>query len=120
MEPVAAIMAAVTVLFGAGGVWSFLAARATATANREAAQTAAAAANQQAATADWNGLMAYWQAELKALRDKDMQLEIQLRILERQREDDLDHIENLEQHIWKELPPPPPVRRRGRPHEEEP
>lgn len=114
LDPVSAVLAAITVLFGAGGMWTLLAARATARANKEIAAAASASANQQATTADWAGLMAYWQAELSALRATGTQLEVRVQYLERQREDDLQHIEDLEQHIWAELPPPPPLRRRYR------
>jgi hypothetical protein len=113
-------MAAITVLFGAGGIWMFLAAKATAKANKEIAVAAATSANQQAATADWSSLMSYWQAEMAALRANATALEIRVALLAQQRDDDLQHIEDLETHIWNELPPPPPLRRRYRTSEEDP
>ena len=94
------------------GLWAFLSARATAKATREAAAIAAAPAVQQANTADWNALASYWTAEMKALRDTSTNLEVRVLFLERQREEDLQHIEDLEQHIWNQLPPPPPIRRK--------
>jgi hypothetical protein len=112
-------MAAITVLFGAGGIWMFLAAKATAAANKEIAAAAAAASNQAAATADWNALMTYWQTEMTSLRESHTGLAVRLKLLEHQREDDLAYIEQLEQHIWAELPPPPPLRRRHRTSEED-
>jgi hypothetical protein len=112
MDPLAAFMAAVTVLFGAGGVWTFLAAKATSRVNKEIAAASAVAANQQAATADWSQLMSYWQSEMASLRTSSTGLEVRVNILERQREEDLQFIEDLKDHIWSELPPPPPDRRR--------
>lgn len=94
------------------GIWAFLAARATAKATREAAAITAAPAVQQATTADWNTLMTYWQTEMAQLRASANSLEVRVQFLERQREDDLQHIEDLEQHIWHQLPPPPPARRK--------
>lgn len=99
-------------LFAGGGLWTLLAARATARATKEAAQAAANSANQQAATADWTGLMSYWQAEVRDLRNDAKTLEVRVMFLEAQREDDLQHISDLENHIWQQLPPPPPLRRR--------
>ena len=96
------------------GVWALFSARATAKATREAAAAAAAPAAQQAVTADWNSLMTFWQSEMTAVRDNASRLEVRLLFLEEQREDDIRYIEDLEQHIWKALPPPPPARRGGR------
>lgn len=121
MDPVT-IMAILSVVFTGGGIWTLLAARATARstekaaaaaalATKEAALAAAEAANRQASTADWSGLMTYWQGEVKALRDESKNLEVRLLFLEKQREDDLQHIADLEHHIWQQLPPPPPMRR---------
>lgn len=101
-----------SMVLGGTGLWTLLASRATARATRDAADATAAAANQAATTADWSGLMAYWQAEMSALRTGGAQLEVRVLFLERQREDDLAHIDALEAHIWAELPPPPPLRRR--------
>jgi hypothetical protein len=113
-------MAAITVLFGAGGIWMFLAAKATAAANKDIAAAAAASSNQAAATADWNALMSYWQTEMSSLRESHTALQVKVEILAHQREEDLAYIEQLEQHIWAELPPPPPLRRRYRTSEEDP
>lgn len=113
LDPVAAIMAAITVLFGGAGIWTFLAARATAKADKEIA-------DRQSNTADWTSLMAYWQAELSAVRQAATNLEVRVALLAQQRDDDLQFIEDLEQHIWQELPPPPPLRRRYRKSEEDP
>lgn len=118
LDPWAAILAAMSVLFGAGGIWTLLAAKATARANRDVAEATAAAANQQAATADWTGLMAYWQVEMAALRTTGAQLEVRVLFLERQRDEDLAFIDALEEHIWRGMPPPPPTRRRTTPTEE--
>lgn len=111
MDPITIIMAVGSILFGGTGIWTLLAARATARATKEAAKMAAEAANRQATTADWSGLMTYWQNEVKALRDESKGLEVRLLFLEKQREDDLQHIADLEHHIWQQLPPPPPMRR---------
>lgn len=99
-------------IFGAGGVWALLAARAAAKATQRAAEIAAEPATAKAVTADWSQLMGYWQSEIAALRKDAATTEVRLRFLEEQREDDIAHIEALEQHIWSRLPPPPPVRRR--------
>ena len=111
MDPISLSLAIVSIVFAGGGVWTFLAARATARAAKEAAKAAAEAANRQAATADWSGLMAYWQSEIKALRDDNKELEVRLILLEERRDADLQHIADLENHIWQQLPPPPPIRR---------
>lgn len=107
------IIPILSLLLGSGGVWALLAARATAKATETAAQTKAAPAAQQATTADWTALMGFWQAELASLRESANRLEVRVLYLEHQREDDLDHIDALEQHIWAQLPPPPPSRRQG-------
>jgi hypothetical protein len=56
--------------------------------------------------------MTFWQAEMSALRSDSAKLEVRVLFLERQREEDLQHIADLEMHIWNQLPPPPPARRR--------
>jgi hypothetical protein len=121
-------------ILGAGGIWALLSARTSGRATERAAYAAAqateraadaaanateraayAAANpqvQSAVTADWSALMAYWQAEMAALRTNAAQLEVRVLFLERQREEDLQYIDALEQHIWNQLPPPPPPRRK--------
>lgn len=121
-------------LLGGSGLWAMLSARtsgkateraafAAAQATERAAQAAASATeraaalvavpgHQQAVTADWTSLMAYWQAEMQALRDATNRLDVKVMDLERQRDWDLQYIEDLEIHIWKGLPPPPPIRRR--------
>ena len=111
MEWMQWIIPILSALMAGGGVWTLLAAKATAKATREAALAAAAASNQQAATADWSGLMAYWQAEIKDLREDNKGLEVRLILLEERRDADLQHIADLENHIWQQLPPPPPIRR---------
>jgi len=117
-----------------GGIWALLAARASSRATERAASTAAKATERAAAaaanateraaeaaaapaaaaavSADWTSLMAYWQAEMTALRGDANRLEVRVMFLERQREEDLALINELEAHIWSELPPPPPSRRR--------
>ena len=105
------ILPLLSLAMGGGGLWALLAARATARATTAAALAAAAPAAQQATTADWNALMGFWQTELASLRDSANRLEVRVMYLEQQREDDLEHIEALEQHIWAQLPPPPPPRR---------
>lgn len=97
------------------GFWALLSARATAKATQAAAEAAAAPVQKQADTADWTALMSYWQAEMSAMRTTAQQLEVRILFLEQQREDDLAHIDALEQHIWKSLPPPPPPRRFRKP-----
>lgn len=99
-------------LLSGGGFWALFAARATARATQAAAAAAAAPAAQSATTADWNSLMTFWQAEMSALRTDASKLEVRVMFLERQREEDLQHIADLEMHIWNQLPPPPPARRR--------
>jgi hypothetical protein len=124
------------VALGGSGIWALLSARAAGKATERAAYAAAqateraaeAAANateraaalvagpvaQQATTADWAALMTFWQGELNAMREAHSALQVKVEILAHQREEDLQHIEDLEQHIWQELPPPPPLRRRLR------
>lgn len=108
------IIPILSVLLSGGGLWALLAARATARATTIAAVVTTAPATQQATTADWNALMGFWQTELASLRDSATRLEVRVLYLEHQREDDLAHIDALEQHIWAELPPPPPPRRQSR------
>jgi hypothetical protein len=102
MDPLilTAILGALSAIFAGGGLWAFLSARAT-----------AKAANRQASTADWSGLMAYWQAEIKDLRNENNSMVVRLTLLEERRDADLQHIADLENHIWQQLPPPPPIRR---------
>lgn len=102
-------------LLSGSGVWALLSARATARATQEAAAVAAVPATQAAVTADWSALMAYWQSEMAAMRLSSSQLEVRVMFLEREREEDLAHIDALEQHIWSRLPPPPPPRRTRNP-----
>ena len=97
------------------GIWALLSARTTAKATQAAALAAAAPAQTQAVTADWSALMQYWQAEMSTMRSTSQGLEVRILFLEQQREDDLAHIDALEQHIWKSLPPPPPPRKLRRP-----
>lgn len=109
-----------SVMLGGSGVWALLSARTTARATQTAAALAAAPAAQTAQTADWTSLMTFWQGELNTMRESHTQLQVKVEILALQREEDLQHIEDLETHIWNELPPPPPLRRRGRKSEEDP
>jgi hypothetical protein len=111
MDPITLTLTIMSIVFAGGGIWTLLAAKATAKATKEAAQAAAQAANRQAATADWSGLMTYWQSEIKELRDDNKGLEVRLILLEERRDADLQHIADLENHIWQQLPPPPPIRR---------
>lgn len=104
---------------GASGVWSLLAARATSRATRAAAEASARPAAQQALTADWTALMTFWQGELNSMRESHSQLQVKVEILALQRDEDRQYIEDLEHHIWEELPPPPPLRRRYRQPDEE-
>lgn len=99
------------ILMASGGVWAWLAARSSAKAAKDSAAIAAQPQLQQATTADWTQLMAYWQSEMSALRDAAAKLDARVMFLESQREDDNIHISELEQHIWQHLPPPPPARR---------
>lgn len=116
------LIPALSALLTGGGLWAMLSARATARATERAAlaaahatETAAAIAAapnvQQAATADWTSLMAYWQAEMATMREQATRMEVRLGVFEKQREEDLQHIDDLEQHIWSQKPPPPPPRR---------
>jgi hypothetical protein len=107
-------------LLGGAGIWTLLAARATARATQAAAEAAAKPAVQQATTADWTSLMTFWQSELNQMRDAHSRLQVKVEILAHQREEDLAYIEDLEAHIWAELPPPPPLRRRHRKTSEDP
>lgn len=108
------------------GIWALLSARAAGKATERAAESAARATEHaasltagpptiQANTADWSSLMGYWQAEMTELRGDANRLEVRVMFLEKQREEDLEHIAALEQHIWNELPPPPPTRKRSYP-----
>ena len=116
-----------------GGIWALLAARsagrateraavaagiatepaaaAAAHATERAAALAAAPVAQQATTADWTSLMAYWQSEMNTVREASTRMEVRLTLFEKLREEDLQHIDDLEQHIWGQKPPPPPPRR---------
>jgi len=104
------IIPLLSAVMAGGGLWTLLAARATSRATTAAAHAAAESANKQAATADWTALMSYWQTEMSALRDTAGKLDVRILFLEQQREEDQQHIDALEQHIWKALPPPPPPR----------
>jgi len=94
------------------GFWALLSARATAKATREAAALAAAPAQTQALTADWSALMSYWQSEMAAMRDTANKHDVRIQFLEKERDADQKYIADLEIHIWSQLPPPPPVRRK--------
>lgn len=109
------IIPLLSIVMAGGGLWTLLAARATSKATEAAANAAAESANRQAQTADWSGLMTYWQAEIKDLRKENSELAVRLTLLEERREGDLQHIADLENHIWQQLPPPPPIRRLPRP-----
>ncbi|MGZ4659702.1 MAG: hypothetical protein ACXVYB_00315 [Arthrobacter sp.] len=113
------IIPVLSAILGAGGVWTLIGTRAAAKAAKETAEATARPAAQQAVTADWAALMTFWQNELNVMRESHSQLQIKVEILAHQREDDLKYIEDLELHIWEELPPPPPLRRRHRKSEEE-
>lgn len=102
-------------LLSGGGIWALLSARATAKATRQAAEAAAVPAVQMATTADWTSLMTFWQSEMSAMRTEAAKLEARVLFLEHQRESDLQYIADLEEHIWKSLPPPPPTRRKYAP-----
>jgi hypothetical protein len=97
----------------AAGLATERAAEAAAHATERAAALAAAPIGQQAVTADWTSLMAYWQSEMAAIRDNTARLEVRIALFERQREEDMQHIEDLEAHIWSQKPPPPPPRRQA-------
>ena len=99
-------------VFSGTGLWALLSARATARATREAAALAAAPAAAQAQTADWSALMSYWQSEMGSLRDTANKLDVRIQFLEQERDADQKYIADLEIHIWSQLPPPPPVRRK--------
>lgn len=101
MEFIPLILSALSVIFAGGGLWAYLAAKAS-----------AKAANQTASTADWSAFMTFLQTELSSVRDSATKLEVRVIFLEQQREEDLAHIDALENHIWQQLPPPPPLRRR--------
>lgn len=111
MEWLAILLPLISAVLAGGGLWTLLAARATSKATEAAANAAAESANKQAQTADWSGLMAYWQAEIKDLRKENNELAVRLTLLEERRDGDLQHIADLENHIWQQLPPPPPIRR---------
>lgn len=99
-------------LLSGSGFWALASARTTARATQAAAEAAAQPAAAAAATADWTALMTYWQAEMTTIRNTATSLEVRVLFLERQREEDLQYIAELEQHIWSSLPPPPPTRKR--------
>jgi hypothetical protein len=85
-------LSAAILIFGTGGFWSLLSARAK-----------SKAADVKAATADWQALNAYWQAEMA-------KMDARIHALEVKSQADENYIERLEFHIWSELPPPPPMR----------
>lgn len=71
-------------------------------------------ARQIAPAAQW--LTDYYKGELEALKG-DLRKELsdvrnKVDWLEQERALDAEHIDNLEAHIWQQLPPPPPPRRR--------
>lgn len=111
MEWLIILLPMISTVLAGGGLWALLAARATSKATIAAANAAAESANRQAQTADWSGLMAYWQAEIKELRNDNNAMVVRLTLLEERRDADLQHIADLENHIWQQLPPPPPIRR---------
>ena len=111
MEWLIILLPMISTVLAGGGLWALLAARATSKATIAAANAAAESANRQAQTAHWTGLMAYWQAEIKDLRTENNGLAVRLTLLEERRDADLQHIADLENHIWQQLPPPPPIRR---------
>ena len=111
MEWLIILLPMISTVLAGGGLWALLAARATSKATIAAANAAAESANRQASTADWSGLMAYWQAEIKELRNDNNAMVVRLTLLEERRDADLQHIADLENHIWQQLPPPPPIRR---------
>ena len=129
------IIPALSAILSTSGIWAMLAARsagratersavaaaiateraaeAAGLATERAAALAAAPVSQQASTADWTSLMTYWQNELTTIRETSTRLEVRLAHIEKMREDDLQHIDDLEQHIWQQKPPPPPARRQA-------
>ncbi|HEX9227326.1 MAG TPA: hypothetical protein VF885_11840 [Arthrobacter sp.] len=129
------LIPALSAVLSGGGIWALLAARASsrateraaiaaghateraaeaaAIATERAAALAAGPMSQQAVTADWSSLMSYWKDELTALREVANQTEVRLSLFEKQRDEDLQHIEDLYQHIWNQKPPPPPARRQA-------
>ena len=120
MEWLIILLPMISTVLAGGGLWALLAAWATSKATIAAANAAAESANRQAQTADWSGLMAYWQAEIKELRNDNNAMVVRLTLLEERRDADLQHIADLENHIWQQLPPPPPMRRLPRNNPEPP
>lgn len=103
MDPYQIATVAVTLLFGTQGVASFIKAR-------RSKRTGALPADEQdarqaAALPDWAGFNAYWKKEIRDLQNR-------FDDLERQRNEDAEHIDALEEHIWLQKPPPPPQRRK--------
>lgn len=74
-------------------------------------------ARQVAPAADWltrqvDSLLAASREEMQELRKRQDAQDKRIAFQERERELDAEHIDALEQHIWLQLPPPPPARTR--------
>ena len=63
--------------------------------------------------ADRDGLLDTLLAEVRDLRDREVENRRRIESLEHDRRIDRDHIDLLEHHIWQQLPPPPPPRPGG-------
>ena len=115
----------ISALIGSGGVLSWV--RYRRSRGVPAHDTEAKLAVAPDAVPDWKTLAASYQQELAEARaemlremeerKRDILRELdrtnqKVARLERLREGDLQHIDNLEAHIWQRLPPPPPARPR--------
>lgn len=138
MDPtlITAIVGVVTALAGGGGVQAYYQIKK----NSETSLATTEVDASSATTASWVAVNAYWEKELERTRQervKDIEalrserardltewrqqaadfrheikeLKTEVASLQKQRDDDLDHIDNLEAHIWKGENPPPPARR---------
>lgn len=108
MDALQIVVTIATVLFGSGGVVTFLRARKSRQAGLPETETAV----QKAISPDWDSLTAYYKKELESLRG-DLRQELegvrrQVTQLTRKLEAKDLYIDLLRDHIYRQLPPPPP------------
>lgn len=105
-----AIAGLVAALIGSGGILAWRKQRRQSHAGMPADE---AEARQIAPAAElFNVQMTEIENLRKESRARLAQVESRVAWLESEREIDQEFIDNLEEHIWKQLPPPPPKRRR--------
>lgn len=69
-----------------------------------------------ARTADWSGFTTALRGELETLRGEVATLRGEVNSLRRERADDAEYIDDLEEHIWLGRGKPPPKRRNRQQH----